>query len=106
MGTFNEKLCKFVDLINPLTHLKNAWTEKTPKQKWATMQNLIKRSGYIIHIRIFDTRQNGPIAYIPLISGFAYYTSVVYTVYYYSNIGRFREGLTCFCMFGVLTSVS
>lgn len=105
MVLVHKNLRSLFNRIKLMSYSKYTWSRRTPKQKWNAIYNFTKFLANLIQIGILDDRENGPLMYAPLISGVAYYTSAIYTIYYYSMNGQFYESLSCFCMFGVLTSV-
>lgn len=87
-------------------YLTSIWAQKTPKQKWTVLYDLAEFLSGLLQIRTLCGRQNGPFAYLPIVSGCAYFALLIYTVSYYILIGRFRECLSSFCISGLIVSVS
>lgn len=96
---------RIVHFLNPVLHFKNVWIRKTPKEKWCLFFNFLNFVANMLQFRILNGRENGPLAYSPLIPAIGYHSLIFYTVYYYTKFGRFTDSLCCFCIFGAQVSV-
>lgn len=104
-SSIRKKLRKVYDRVHFINHLKNVWSKKNVKKKWAVGFKLVSFIGSLLPIPFESSKKNGPFAYFYLFTSCSYFTMVIYTVGYYIEIGQFRECFSCFCIFVALIPV-
>lgn len=93
-------------LLHPYKLSTFFWKSKTPFGKLRSLYNFIKFFGCLLQMEIFTRHPNGPIIYLIISTGVVTYFLLFYTTYFYIYNGDFFKCIRCYCMFGLLTSVS
>lgn len=91
---------------NPIKNMKEKWNVATPYQKWKLLYRVGLFMEDFVQFRVFSKKPTGLIGYVPVVTCVLHYTLLVYTAYYYIRRGNGAGCLPCFCVFGIITSVS
>lgn len=94
------------DVKKPLPSIKSAWQSQTPKQQLDIFYNLGNKISILLQIHIFSDLHIGFKGWLVGVHGLLYFISFLYTIYFNLVSGRGLDCLLCFCMFGVMTTVS
>lgn len=105
MGEANAK-SKPKSFENPIGKLKATWTAANPYQRHRLCYKFAVLMEDVIQVRVFTERPTGILGYFPAITFIAHCALLIYTVFYYTSSGNFFGFLPCFCVFGLMASVS
>lgn len=94
------------DLSKWWKNFKNKWHVKTPRQKWFVVYEIGVKLSKLIGITVYENVQLRWYSYFPGVIGLIYFSTVFYTLWYYSMKGEFSRGLQCTSSFGIVISVS
>lgn len=87
-------------------NIKTTRAGLNPLEKWQAFYNHVKFFGVLLQFEIFTKRPNGPLPYS--YCAVSFFTSILtlYTIGFYMNIGQIMSAIPCFCITGIVISVS
>lgn len=89
-----------------LKYIWYEWDTFTPRRKWEIFRKIGDLSLRTIGIKIFSSIKLSRFWFALLISILSYYLLAIYTTIYYAKHGQFTDGLPCWSVAGITTSVS
>lgn len=101
-----QVLSELKKILASCVGLKSKWNKRTPKAKWQMIHDIGSFTAKIIQVNLYTHQKLGPLAFTLGAVCFNYYVVVLYTVYFYHKNNQFKDCLPCFCLMGVITTVS